>query len=214
MYSKLTVAVLTVLFAFAAALPPLAAHGQTTYPTKNIRVLVPSPIGGPSDITLLMKQIAYGLSDMTEVLYKGSTPEEFGQLLQSEIARCWRKSRNPARVGFQTGRRLTSSAHNLKCRTSSIPPPWNIKNHNTAAKPDDKRNFPGRCRVRSTPRAKSGIRCAAAVIHHASAIEPQNQPATSAKSLASRYPSAQAALPSIMNAAAMAAYQKPTRFES
>jgi tripartite-type tricarboxylate transporter receptor subunit TctC len=35
--------------ATAAALP-LSAHGQATYPVKNIRVIVPSPTGGPSDI--------------------------------------------------------------------------------------------------------------------------------------------------------------------
>ena len=29
---------------------PFTAAGQTTYPTKNIRVIVPSPTGGPSDI--------------------------------------------------------------------------------------------------------------------------------------------------------------------
>jgi len=29
---------------------PTIAQGQTTYPTKNIRVIVPSPTGGPSDI--------------------------------------------------------------------------------------------------------------------------------------------------------------------
>jgi tripartite-type tricarboxylate transporter receptor subunit TctC len=35
--------------AFLAVLP-LAAQSQTTYPTRNIRVIVPSPTGGPSDI--------------------------------------------------------------------------------------------------------------------------------------------------------------------
>lgn len=37
---------------FIAALSPLAAQSQsqTAYPTKNIRVIVPSPPGGPSDI--------------------------------------------------------------------------------------------------------------------------------------------------------------------
>ena len=32
------------------AVLPFAAHSQTAYPTKNIRVIVPSPTGGPSDI--------------------------------------------------------------------------------------------------------------------------------------------------------------------
>ncbi len=32
------------------AVSPLAAQSQTTYPTRNIRVIVPSPTGGPSDI--------------------------------------------------------------------------------------------------------------------------------------------------------------------
>ena len=35
---------------FVIALPPLAAQSQTAYPTRNIRVIVPSPTGGPSDI--------------------------------------------------------------------------------------------------------------------------------------------------------------------
>lgn len=34
----------------AVMLVPLAAYGQTAYPVKNIRVIVPSPTGGPSDI--------------------------------------------------------------------------------------------------------------------------------------------------------------------
>ncbi len=39
-----------VTVALAIAATPLIAHGQTPYPTKNIRVIVPSPTGGPSDI--------------------------------------------------------------------------------------------------------------------------------------------------------------------
>jgi tripartite-type tricarboxylate transporter receptor subunit TctC len=35
---------------FVIAISPLVAQSQTTYPTKNIRVIVPSPTGGPSDI--------------------------------------------------------------------------------------------------------------------------------------------------------------------
>jgi tripartite-type tricarboxylate transporter receptor subunit TctC len=35
---------------FVIALLPLAAQSQTAYPTRNIRVIVPSPTGGPSDI--------------------------------------------------------------------------------------------------------------------------------------------------------------------
>ena len=35
---------------FAFAVASLTAHGQTAYPVKNIRVIVPSPTGGPSDI--------------------------------------------------------------------------------------------------------------------------------------------------------------------
>lgn len=121
-------------FAIVTAVAPLAAHvayGQSAYPIKNIRVIVPSPTGGPSDIVarllgdklaqslgklvvidnrtgasqiigsnlvakaepdgyaLLMVQISGGLPGMTEVVYKGSTPEAFGQFLISEIAR-WR----------------------------------------------------------------------------------------------------------------------------
>jgi len=34
----------------AVAVLPLAAQSQTAYPAKNIRVIVPSPTGGPSDI--------------------------------------------------------------------------------------------------------------------------------------------------------------------
>lgn len=41
-----------------------AAHAQTTYPTKNIRVIVPSPTGGPSDIVarVLGDKLAQSLS--------------------------------------------------------------------------------------------------------------------------------------------------------
>jgi tripartite-type tricarboxylate transporter receptor subunit TctC len=35
---------------FVIAGSPLGAQNQTTYPTRNIRVIVPSPTGGPSDI--------------------------------------------------------------------------------------------------------------------------------------------------------------------
>ena len=35
---------------FATTVVPPAARGQTAYPVKNIRVIVPSPTGGPSDI--------------------------------------------------------------------------------------------------------------------------------------------------------------------
>lgn len=35
---------------FVIAVSPLAAQSQTAYPTRNIRVIVPSPTGGPSDI--------------------------------------------------------------------------------------------------------------------------------------------------------------------
>jgi len=34
----------------AVAAVPFAAHGQSSYPTKNIRIIVPSPTGGPSDL--------------------------------------------------------------------------------------------------------------------------------------------------------------------
>lgn len=42
---------------------PLSAHGQGTYPVKNIRVIVPSPTGGPSDIVarLLGDKLAQSL---------------------------------------------------------------------------------------------------------------------------------------------------------
>src|SRR5256885_7016136 len=35
---------------FAIAVAPLAAHGQSPYPTKSIRFVVPVTTGGPSDI--------------------------------------------------------------------------------------------------------------------------------------------------------------------
>ena len=35
---------------FVIAASPLAAHAQSAYPTKNIRIIVPSPTGGPSDL--------------------------------------------------------------------------------------------------------------------------------------------------------------------
>ncbi len=41
---------LIAIVACAVALIPLAAQSQTAYPVKNIRVIVPSPTGGPSDI--------------------------------------------------------------------------------------------------------------------------------------------------------------------
>ena len=34
----------------AAAVTPAVAQAQAAYPTKNIRIIVPSPTGGPSDI--------------------------------------------------------------------------------------------------------------------------------------------------------------------
>jgi tripartite-type tricarboxylate transporter receptor subunit TctC len=34
----------------AIAVSPIAAHGQSAYPVKNIRLIVPSPTGGPSDL--------------------------------------------------------------------------------------------------------------------------------------------------------------------
>src|SRR5258706_9099252 len=34
----------------AIAVAPLAAHSQTTYPTKSIRFIVPVTTGGPSDL--------------------------------------------------------------------------------------------------------------------------------------------------------------------
>jgi tripartite-type tricarboxylate transporter receptor subunit TctC len=35
---------------FVIAVSPFAAQGQSAYPTKNIRIIVPSPTGGPSDL--------------------------------------------------------------------------------------------------------------------------------------------------------------------
>ena len=35
---------------FAIAIAPLAAHSQSAYPTKNIRLIVPVTTGGPSDL--------------------------------------------------------------------------------------------------------------------------------------------------------------------
>lgn len=40
----------TAIMTIASFIVPLVAQSQTTYPTKNIRVIVPSPTGGPSDI--------------------------------------------------------------------------------------------------------------------------------------------------------------------
>src|ERR1700741_4167613 len=34
----------------AAIAAPVAAQGQSAYPNKNIRIIVPSPTGGPSDL--------------------------------------------------------------------------------------------------------------------------------------------------------------------
>ena len=41
---------LTAVAALAFAVAPLGVHGQTAYPQKNIRMIVPSPVGGPSDL--------------------------------------------------------------------------------------------------------------------------------------------------------------------
>ena len=41
---------LTAVASLAVALAPLGAHAQNAYPVKNIRVIVPSPTGGPSDL--------------------------------------------------------------------------------------------------------------------------------------------------------------------
>lgn len=38
------------LAGLAIAVSPIAAHAQATYPVKNIRLIVPSPAGGPSDL--------------------------------------------------------------------------------------------------------------------------------------------------------------------
>src|SRR4029434_2964385 len=40
----------TVAALFVVAVTAIAAQTQTAYPTRNIRVIVPSPTGGPSDI--------------------------------------------------------------------------------------------------------------------------------------------------------------------
>lgn len=45
----LLIATITIV-AFTCCVTPLGAQAQTAYPTKNIRVIVPSPTGGPSDI--------------------------------------------------------------------------------------------------------------------------------------------------------------------
>ena len=47
----------------AIAVSPFTAHGQPAYPVKNIRVIVPSPTGGPSDIVarLLGDKLAQSL---------------------------------------------------------------------------------------------------------------------------------------------------------
>ena len=37
------------------SIAPFTAQGQTAYPTKNIRVIVPSPTGGPSDIVARLR---------------------------------------------------------------------------------------------------------------------------------------------------------------
>ena len=49
--------------AFVIAVLPLAAQSQTAYPVRNIRMIVPSPTGGPSDIVarLLADKLAAAL---------------------------------------------------------------------------------------------------------------------------------------------------------
>ena len=37
-------------FAFTIAMSPLTSHGQSAYPAKSIRFIVPVTTGGPSDI--------------------------------------------------------------------------------------------------------------------------------------------------------------------
>jgi tripartite-type tricarboxylate transporter receptor subunit TctC len=41
---------LPALACFALAVSAMAAHGEAAYPVKNIRLIVPSPTGGPSDL--------------------------------------------------------------------------------------------------------------------------------------------------------------------
>ncbi len=60
---------LIAIVACAVALIPLAARSQTAYPVKNIRVIVPSPTGGPSDIVarLLGDKLTHALGKQVVV---------------------------------------------------------------------------------------------------------------------------------------------------
>ena len=54
---------LIAIASFAIAVAPLAAHSQSNYPTKNIRLIVPVGTGGPSDLVarLLGEKLAVSL---------------------------------------------------------------------------------------------------------------------------------------------------------
>jgi tripartite-type tricarboxylate transporter receptor subunit TctC len=54
---------LIAIASFAFVIAPLAAHSQTAYPTKNIRLIVPVGTGGPSDLVarLLGEKLAVSL---------------------------------------------------------------------------------------------------------------------------------------------------------
>lgn len=55
--------ILIAIASFAIAVAPLTASGQSTYPTKNIRLIVPVGTGGPSDLVarLLGEKLAVSL---------------------------------------------------------------------------------------------------------------------------------------------------------
>ncbi|HXD52607.1 MAG TPA: tripartite tricarboxylate transporter substrate binding protein, partial [Burkholderiales bacterium] len=54
---------LIAIASFAIAIAPLAAQSQSTYPTKNIRLIVPVGTGGPSDLVarLLGEKLAVSM---------------------------------------------------------------------------------------------------------------------------------------------------------
>jgi tripartite-type tricarboxylate transporter receptor subunit TctC len=69
--------------AFVIAVLPLAAQSQTAYPVRNIRMIVPSPTGGPSDIVarLLGDKLAASLGKQVIIDNRVGASQIIGSLI-------------------------------------------------------------------------------------------------------------------------------------
>lgn len=65
---------------------PLAAHSQATYASKNMRVIVPLPTGGPSDIVarLLGDKLAQALGKPVVVDHRTGAAQVIGTHIASK----------------------------------------------------------------------------------------------------------------------------------